>query len=107
MPGRSASAAIAVRGCELRLPREPVAPDTVGQNYPQLAAAPSAPATRILSPVDGRQEFIAVARVRDTPLVLTVTREAAVALHSWQDQATRLGGRTLVVALLGADRKST
>ena len=82
--------------------RNPPSPDTVGQNYPQLAAAPSAPATRILSPVDGRQEFIAVARVRDTPLVLTVTREAAVALHSWQDQATRLGVRTLVVALLGA-----
>ena len=81
--------------------RNPPSPDTVGKNYPQLAAAPNAPANRIVSPVDGKQAFIAVARVRDTPLVLAVTQDAAVALHSWQDQATRLGVRTLVVTLLG------
>jgi PAS domain S-box-containing protein len=84
------------------LVRNPPFPNTVGQNYPQLAAAPTAPATRIMSPIDGSRDFIAVARVRDVPLALTVTQEVAVALYSWQDQATRLGVRTLVVALLGA-----
>ncbi len=54
-----------------------------------------------MNPVDGKQDFIAVARVRDTPLVLTVTREEAVALQPWRDEAFRLGLRTLIVTLLG------
>src|ERR1700686_831442 len=77
------------------LVRNPPFPNTVGQNYPQLAAPPTAPATRIMSPIDGSRDFIAVARVRDVPLALTVTQEVAVALYSWQDQATRLAVRTL------------
>jgi PAS domain S-box-containing protein len=84
------------------LVRNPRSPELVGRDYPSLAANAGAGMTRIVSPIDGRQEFIAVARVRDTPLVLAVTRDTAVALQSWRDQATRLGVRTLIVALLGA-----
>src|SRR5208282_1991180 len=46
-------------------------------------------------------DYRSIARVRDTPLVLAVTRQEAVALHSWRDQTMRLALRTLVVALLG------
>jgi PAS domain S-box-containing protein len=63
---------------------------------------PSGPATRLASPIDGRRDFIAVAAVRDTPLVLTVTRDEAVALRPWRDEAIRLGLRTLVLTVLGA-----
>ncbi len=70
------------------------------QKFPQLAA-PRAPAGRLTNPIDGKRDFIAVARVRDTPLVLAVTREEAVALHPWRDEAMRLAARSAVVALLG------
>src|SRR6266851_8579441 len=58
------------------LVRTPPAPGAIGRRFPQLAAALSqAPATRLASPIDGRRDFIAVARVRDTPLVLAITRD--------------------------------
>jgi PAS domain S-box-containing protein len=83
------------------LVRIPGSPEIVGHDYPTLAANAGAPMGRIVSPIDGRQEFIAVAQVRATPLLLAVTREQAVALHGWHDQAMRLGLRTLLVALFG------
>jgi PAS domain S-box-containing protein len=55
-----------------------------------------------VNPTDGERDFIAVARVRDAPLYITVTREEAVALQPWRDEATRLGLRTLIVTMLGA-----
>ncbi len=79
----------------------PPTPRVVGQKLPQLVAAPVAQGKQLLNPVDGKQDFIAVARVRDTPLVLTVTRDEAVALQPWRDEAFRLGLRTLIVTLLG------
>jgi len=79
----------------------PPTPRVVGQKFLQLVAAPVAQGKQLLNPVDGKQDFIAVARVRDTPLVLTVTREEAVALQPWRDEAFRLGLRTLIVTLLG------
>ena len=57
--------------------------------------------SRLTNPIDGKRDFIAVARVRDTPLVLAVTREEAVALRPWRDEAMRLAARSAVVALLG------
>jgi PAS domain S-box-containing protein len=39
--------------------------------------------------------------VRDTPLGVAVSREEAIALQPWRDEATRLGLRTLIVTLLG------
>ena len=83
------------------LVRIPGTADTVGRSYPQIATSRGATVTQIVSPIDGTLDFLAVAPVRDTPLVLAVTRETAVALHGWRDQATRLGVRTLLVGLLG------
>ena len=82
--------------------RNPPTSDMVGQKFPTLAAAPRGAATRIVSPIDGTPDFIAVARVRDTPLVIAVTRDAAVALDAWRGEAIRLGARALLIALLGA-----
>jgi PAS domain S-box-containing protein len=84
------------------LVRNPSVPDTVGREFAVLAAQPAAWATRLVSPVDGKRAFIAVAPVRDTSLKLTVTREEVVALQSWREEAIRLGLRTLIVTLLGA-----
>jgi PAS domain S-box-containing protein len=83
------------------LVRNPPAPSVVGQKFPQLVAAPIAQIKRLFNPIDGKRDFIAVARVRDTPLALTVTREEAVALQPWRDEAFRLGLRTLIITLLG------
>ena len=83
------------------LVRNPPTPSAVGQKFPQLVAAPTAQAKRLLNPIDGKRDFIAVARVRDTPLELTVTREEAVALRPWRDETIRLGLRTLIITLLG------
>jgi PAS domain S-box-containing protein len=84
------------------LVRNPPTPNAVGQKFPQLAATPIGPATRLVSPIDGKREFMAVAHVRDTPLKLTVTREEAVALRPWRDETIRLGIRTVILTLLGA-----
>jgi len=83
------------------LVRNPPAADAIGKRFPDLAAIPAEPASRVLSPIDGRRDFIAVARVRDTPLVLAVTRDETVAMQLWRDEAARLAARTIVVALLG------
>jgi PAS domain S-box-containing protein len=83
------------------LVRNPSAPNLIGKKFPQLVTPSNAPVNRLLSPIDGRRDFIAAARVRDTPLVLTVTRNEAVALRSWRDEASRLAVRTIVVTLLG------
>src|ERR1700733_11531521 len=82
------------------LMRDPPDPAAMEKRFPQLAV-PGTPASRLTNPIDGKRDFIAVARVRDTPLVLAVTREETVALHSWRDEAMRLAARSAVVALLG------
>jgi PAS domain S-box-containing protein len=83
------------------LVRNPPTPAAVGRQFPELATPPITPATRRVSPIDGNRDFIAVAHVRDTPMVMTVTREEAVALRPWRDEALRLGVRTLITTLLG------
>jgi PAS domain S-box-containing protein len=75
--------------------------DAVGHKFPALVGASGVPATRLVNPIDGEPAFIAVAPVRNTPLLLTVTRTEAVALQPWRDEAIRLGVRTLIVTLLG------
>ncbi len=82
------------------LVRDPPDPDAIEKRFPQLAA-PGAAASRLTNPIDGKRDFIAMARVRDTPLVLAVTRDEAVALRPWHDEAMRLAARSAVVALLG------
>jgi PAS domain S-box-containing protein len=83
------------------LVRDPPQPGAIGKTFSQLSSALTASSTGLTNPIDGRQEFIAVAGVRDTPLILAVTREKAVALHPWRDEAMRLAARSAVVALLG------
>jgi PAS domain S-box-containing protein len=83
------------------LVRNPSAPTAIGRSVAALAAVPDKPATRLVNPIDGKRDFIAVARVRDTQLVLTVTREEAVALRPWRDETIRVGMRTLVLTVLG------
>jgi PAS domain S-box-containing protein len=82
------------------LMRDPPKSVALEQRFPQLAIS-RARAGRLTNPIDGQRDFIAVERVRDTPLVLAVTREEEVALHSWRDEAARLAARSIVVALLG------
>jgi PAS domain S-box-containing protein len=84
------------------LVRNPPVPILIGQSFPELARAPSASASRLVNPIDGKHEFIAVAPVRDTPLVLTVTREEAVALRLWKNETIGVAMRTLILTLLGA-----
>jgi PAS domain S-box-containing protein len=81
--------------------RNPPMPDMLGQQYPELSAVPTGIATEIVSPIDHDRDFIAVAHVRDTPLVIAVTRDVDVALGPWRDEAIRLGVRALVLTLLG------
>lgn len=83
------------------LVRNPATPQAVALKFPALAIIPTAPATRLVNPIDGRKDFIAVARVRDTPLVLAVTREEEAALRPWRNEAIRVGIRTLILTLLG------
>jgi PAS domain S-box-containing protein len=83
------------------LVRNPPAPDAINRKFPALAAIPNATASRMVNPIDGRRDFIAAARVRGTPLVLAVTRDEAVAMQPWRDEATRLAVRTIVVTFLG------
>jgi PAS domain S-box-containing protein len=83
------------------LVRNPPEPAAIGARFPQLAAAPKAPGSLLMNPIDGKRDFIAVADVRDTPFVLAVTREESVALRPWRDEAIRLAARTAIVAFLG------
>jgi PAS domain S-box-containing protein len=82
------------------LVRNPPMPSALGQRFPQLVAS-TAQVKRLVNPIDGEQDFVAVARVRGAPLGLAVTREEAVALQAWRYEALRLAVRTLVVTLLG------
>jgi signal transduction histidine kinase/ActR/RegA family two-component response regulator len=84
------------------LVRTPSAANAVGQRYPVLASAPRDADGRILNPIDGRLNFIAVAPVRNTPLRLAVTRDAKMALRPWRDETIRIAIRTLIMDLLGA-----
>jgi signal transduction histidine kinase len=82
------------------LMRDPPDPDAIEKKFPQLVSLGAA-ASPLTNPIDGKRVFIAVAHVRDTPLILAVTREEGVALRPWHDEAIRLAARSAVVALLG------
>ena len=83
------------------LVRNPPTPGAIGQRFPQLVAAALSRATRFVNPIDDKRDFFALADVRGTPLKLAVTREQAIALGPWGEEATRLALRTLLVTLLG------
>ena len=83
------------------LVRNPPTPELVGRKYPPLIAPPDASPLRITSPIDGIRRFVSVAPVRNAPLILTVTREEAVALNAWREEAWRSAGRIFGLTLLG------
>jgi PAS domain S-box-containing protein len=84
------------------LVRNPPVPESVGERFPAFVSPPTGEDAGFSNPIDGKTDFIAVAPVRDTRLVLAVTRDAAVALQPWRDETIRVGVRTLIIALLGA-----
>jgi PAS domain S-box-containing protein len=84
------------------LVRNPRAQNAVGRKFPVLAAAPNEPDARVVNPIDGRPDFIAVAPVRNASLRLAVTRDARMALQPWRDETIRIAIRTAIMALLGA-----
>ncbi len=84
------------------LVRNPHLPDIVGRRFPVLVRDPAAAGDRVLNPIDGRVDFIAVAPVRNTQLRLAVTRDAEAALRPWRSETIRVAIRTLIVVLLGA-----
>jgi signal transduction histidine kinase/ActR/RegA family two-component response regulator len=84
------------------LVRNPRVPDAVGRKFPPLAVAPTEPFVQVRNPIDGRMDFMAVAPVRNSPLRLAVTRDAAVALQPWREETIRAAIQTLVVMSLSA-----
>ena len=82
--------------------RNPPEPAEIGKKFPAFVTEPSAPVPRIFNPIDGKNDFIAVAHVRDAPITIAVTREEAVALRPWRDETIRVAIRTLILTLLGA-----
>jgi len=87
------------------LVRSPAVAHLIGHRFAPLMAAASRTAastgTPIANPIDHQRDFIAGARVREAPLVVAVTRQAAAALRSWREEALRLAVGTLGVVLLG------
>ncbi|HEX4377733.1 MAG TPA: ATP-binding protein [Steroidobacteraceae bacterium] len=84
------------------LVRRPAGDGTVGSRFPALTSIPPGPSPHLLNPLDGRDDFISVAPVRDTDLVIAVTRDAQTALNPWREETTRVAIRTLVLLLLGS-----
>jgi PAS domain S-box-containing protein len=84
------------------LVRNPPTPDALGKAFPVLATAGAVPAARLVNPIDGHRDFIAVAPVGNTRLRIAVTREFSAALQPWRNETIRVAARTLVLTLLGA-----
>src|ERR1700678_3119707 len=78
--------------------RSPPEPDEIGKRFPGFVTAPAPPR---FNPIDGKNDFIAVAHVRDAPITIAVSREEVVALRPWRDETIRVGVRTLILTLLG------
>lgn len=83
------------------LVRNPPIADAVGRRFPSLATLSGAPFGEHANPLDGRRDFIAVAPIRNTHLLVAVTRDAAIALRPWRDETWRIAARTLLLSLLG------
>ena len=83
------------------LARNPPTLDAVGRKFPALVTVRATPAPRIVNPIDGQADFIAIARVRNVPLTIAVTRDEAAALKPWRDATIRVGVRTLILTMLG------
>lgn len=82
--------------------RNPPTPSRLGEKFPTLAAVSGTPTGGFSNPIDGMQEFIAVASVRDTPLRVAVARERQTALRPWRTESISVAVRTIGLTLLGA-----
>ncbi len=101
-PGPGSHVAL-VRDDGILLVRNPPAPNVVGRRFPLLVeSAPPGSDARVVNPIDGRLDFIAMAPVSNAPLRLVVTRDVDVALKPWRNETIRVALRTLIVALFGA-----
>jgi signal transduction histidine kinase/ActR/RegA family two-component response regulator len=83
------------------LVRNPPTPQLVGRKFSLMVAPADAPPLRVMNPIDGRRNFVAIAPVRDAPLVLSVTRQEDVAMSLWRAEVVRAALRTLGLSLLG------
>jgi PAS domain S-box-containing protein len=84
------------------LVRNPPVLDAVGKQFPALATPTVVPAARIVNPIDGHADFIAVVPVGNSRLRIGVTRESSAALQPWRSETIRVAARTLVLTLLGS-----
>jgi len=84
------------------LTRNPREPALVGRTIPAIAALTPGKALRLRSPIDGEEDFAAVARVGSLPLIMAITRSEAAVLGTPYREALHGALRTLVLALLGA-----
>ena len=73
--------------------RHPPAPSQLGQVFPELIARASAPEPAV-TVSEGRPVYAAVAKMRDLPLLVAVTRDRSVALRPWREEAISLSART-------------
>jgi PAS domain S-box-containing protein len=83
------------------LVRNPATPEAVAHKFPALTTPTNVPTTGLVSPIDIRKSYIAVARVRDAPLLLAVTRQEDAVLRLWREETIRVGLRTGILTLLG------
>jgi PAS domain S-box-containing protein len=90
------------------LARRPMTPEAIGKKFPQLREALGAQAASkqaailMVSPLDARPRFIALATVRGFPFLVMTSRDETVALGPWSEQAVHSAVRTLLLSLLGA-----
>jgi PAS domain S-box-containing protein len=91
-----------LRNDGLLIVRNPATPQAVGRYFPVLLHPNSTGVPRVVNPVDGRDDFIALAPVRNAPLTIAVTRSRAAALQPWREQTTGVLVRTLILTVLAA-----
>ena len=84
------------------LVRRPAAPALIGQRLLAMTTLRSGMTLRILSPIDGQREFIAVVPVPSLPLLVAVTRKENIALASVEQETIHDVIRTLLLVLLGS-----
>ena len=82
--------------------RQPQIPQVMGRKFPEMVAIASDPSGLVLQTMDQQPRFVGIARIREFPLVIAVSRDESTALEGWRDEAWHVAARTLILALLGA-----
>ena len=89
------------------LARYPAKEGVIGRSYPQYQGllekvTADGETVRFTSPMDGKEHIAAVRRVKDFPLIVTVSRDRGVVFATWREQATDNLVRGAVLALFAA-----